>query len=1509
MADDRNRKADGSNGSSASSVVGLISTCLGLPFVSPRDRQDCNVGRLLQSRFQSLKYQPLVRYLILSEGAIDKIEKPRTPFKSFHPEQLSTKITSRSLTSRTLEFITAEASRFLQTLFSEDNASANRVTPESVHVCVSLCIVGYSMLSSQAHNNDERSDGLRKALDRLKQGLLSCIEHHERRTDLLDGLICSFWEFTWPIAQLIHGNDVLRDGVIAMSKNMGPDFWQSFMDGAQSLNGAGFDDPMDIDVDFSEQSQQERHIDITSDLMHDLSVAKMGKDSFKVSTVARICLMSLLWSLNDSGSESESNVGSLFVNYLTGLRKQDFVSCQEILHGFLRSNISLSEDDADTILQYLSQTYTEKYETRRSEVAICICLYSLTDLVEMWTLDGSDCAGAGAELYQWLKTHILNGAPASAHVYISAANMFEAVVKTRSDYTKTLSLPSARTSLFDMLKHGDLIVKFNIGQTLSNIFSLFVLKEHDHILEDIIKSLPNDADWLEGIALRLFVLARLASSWPTLLRRCVYAIFETPGHVSLSTEHAKCCINFVAKSLGLSQCQDLFKLFVSQILYTWLETQELEAIPYSIFGYQNLIEMLQEAQAEVCGQLIMRGKDIAAEKLAMDLNISLQALLETNFSKVAAYSIARDVAFPTPKSENSPGTESRLRKILGKDRYAQLVVQNFADTMAHFFTHMDFEEHIDRAFQKRPAFLFARTAYQEMLQNGASNTILPPNQQPSFKAKYLLDQVEFWCRRTSHAADRIWRPTLYIHVLRKTLQMVHPAFGSLHTCSVVRKVRILVSLAGSTALSGYSLEMALHALSPLLTDPQCADDACGITRFLFDHGRTYLASVPSFLTGNAASMLISLRTFFDSTQDSTTQETQFRATIASTRSFHGWLAAYLSRYTSENMSTEAVDSLRRIVKAASNFQNHSNARIGTHESDMLLELLEDERSGRNLLDQSSRDSILQILCTSFETSPHFREDVLGQEFLASRYASLLWETCQRGIGNTNYLIWCGKALGRAYAGTGQINGEMIREAPNLCNQDAESRQSLFTGSFSRAKVLQLTCNLLQSRDQREVGMAEAILQSVVTRAQRSDLFEDCEQVLRSSLMEAMLWTDFDVPKSIVEESSSDGESISSIASNPALGNNPSEWIQNLIKELRENAREDPILDVLPSLLRRTKTLAEQIFPYVLHLILLQDLDGHQGANQIVSDRYAALFDLLLETGQEVPLMRILLNALLYLHTQALPRENVRADRVNWLKIDYHRAALVASKCSMYKTALLLLETASSQRNRTEALSRRSSSHRQSETRHEALDVLLEIYQNLDDLDAFHGIQVPSSLASMMERLEYEQASFKSISFRGAFYDSQIRQFSDISQIDGEGMLRVLGKLDLNGLSQALLGQKIKTGPRSTDVALETARKLEKWDVSAPSVHKSAANVNFRIFQSLNSATDLSKIEKSISEGFAELMQNLLSGRVAKHSVISSVTGLAVLAEIDEVFSSHGYDQIEEVISRFETRREWMQLQR
>jgi hypothetical protein len=155
--------------------------------------------------------------------------------------------------------------------------------------------------------------------------------------------------------------------------------------------------------------------------------------------------------------------------------------------------------------------------------------------------------------------------------------------------------------------------------------------------------------------------------------------------------------------------------------------------------------MLLDVKDEVVGQMMMRAKESEMQELASYLEIPPTELLEKSFHKAEAYCIARDITTPPEPGSQPKGVEVRMRKLLGADSFMTQAEKRFPETIATFFKSLDRCDQIERAFSKRPNFQYALDIQNKIAGKSAAQSSLPVNQQPSFRARYLLDELDFLC--------------------------------------------------------------------------------------------------------------------------------------------------------------------------------------------------------------------------------------------------------------------------------------------------------------------------------------------------------------------------------------------------------------------------------------------------------------------------------------------------------------------------------------------------------------------------------------------------------------------------------------------------------------------------------------------------------------------------------------------------------------------------------------------
>ncbi|KAI9678668.1 MAG: Serine/threonine-protein kinase tel1 [Caeruleum heppii] len=1462
-------------------VLDLFSVCAGkLPSTSRPPGPF--LGHLAQAWIDHQDKCVLLRYLLLVESSHNDSDVVPLSLEQ-HEGRSNTGNAHEQVESLILNTLNVELGAAHERWVDHLATHASHINTDMVKALTSLCLIGqiFHSLCADAHVRRVQQ------LSRVTQDLLGDLVKIVRSTDSDQALVDAMLETLEPFCSSPETHDF--QGLAGMANTLDV-ILENRRASLKDLGYSNSADPMDIDdhFDFSQGAtvSQARSLDIP----RQDSTARFSTTTFRQTTMAQLHLLG-----HRNSADAVTAEAGFLIDYLLSLQPSELLACR----GFLPRAISqttFTRPDAHRLLYHLGQEYLQSYEYDRCEVSLGICLEVMTALTDIWSQTVEDeLSESSASMYHWFIDVALKRGIASPNGQIAIANLLHRLLQCRPDYAIDDESSSVRTNLLLVLRQGEISVKSHIADLLPAVFHLFVPNRHDSVFEDVLSSLPVDVDWIAGIAIRLLVLSRLASAFHTLLRRSVYHLFETAGVIPDLAIHASRCISDVTVALELGHTRNLLRLFLPQILHTWLETQALQAAPFSVFGYSSLKEMLQEIQQEAVAQLIMRAADDQIAALAATLDSTVEDVIEATFDRAIAYSIARDISLP-PLEGAQPyvGGEMRMRKRFGKERFLALVNGQFARILAHLFRCIEQEDQIDRAFAKRPKFASAAARLRDIKALGSSDVSLPPNQQPSFRARYLLDEMDHLCQRTGHDPTRLWTPPLLTYVLRQLLDSMIPALGPLHACSVIRKLRLVVSLAGDVAAHDYPVEMLLHALRPYLTEPNCADDAMGLVQYLMQAGRIHLTGKPSFVAGLSLSVLASIRVFLSSSDAPQLLERQRRATKSRARQFHDWMTRFLDQYSSPQLSNDAAEVLNEIVHLASGISGRGNAKHGTSESGLLRALLREDDSAREILSGPSRSLALSLLCSQFEPPTRPGEDMYELDELAVAEGGSVWKSCQGRAVGKGYLLWIGRVLGRGYAASGIIPEDLLPEVQLHQSGQRPKTSSSSLLSDSNGVILSILRDTLLDESSATVSMAERTLQLVVSRLIDVDEMVQYETILPLSLLAAFRWQesappDLDLPYPTPKKLH--------VAASEWKGKSAHEWLRDVCIALARSASDEAVLGALPSILMGVSAMAQQLFPYVLHVVLLREYDSARTVRKEMSDILRHLF----HSRDEATALHVkpMLLAILYLRSRPIPGEDTAADRESWLDLKYDEVADAAARCKMYKTALLFLEIHWSQ---TSFGSRRSSAMRTPEP----TDLLLAIFRNIDDPDSFYGVQQPATLSSIVNRLDFEHDGLKSLAFCGARYDSQVLRNRTSSKGDTQGLISALGNLDLNGLSYTLLeGQRAFAVEGSPHNAYEIARKLEQWDLPVPAGHHSDEAVLYRAFQGINNTLDGQAAAAIIDGEVANTIGRMMDSSQTGSSIRSRLRTLAVLTEMTETLRSESPEGLRQTWQRMQQRRQWM----
>lgn len=1213
-------------------------------------------------------------------------------------------------------------------------------------------------------------------------------------------------------------------------------------------------------------------------------VSLLAKFTVELTTASQIAKSSRVL---DPASATE------IVNEILVLASDSLIAARGAVKAFLNLKSGITRDSAHRLLKALAEKYLGEEAFERCEVALCFCLEAMKSLVELWASDDEDddLAGVAFDVYEWFLNAALGKGIASPRVLSMLADLLDALLRMNASYGGE-DLASPRTSLLKILHVSDAANKHRLADKLSQIFEKYILTQHTAVFDDIVDNLPSDPDNKEGIAVRLYIVAHLGARWHTVLRQATYHLFETVANVPAITTLARDCVFQMCRVLDLKRPRQLFNLFSPQIFYTWLSHENLSHMPFRPFGYTSLKEMALDNVGELTAQIALRGSS-HAEELAQLLGQDWKSLLTQEFAHAEAYALSSEISLPK-LDRLFDGSEKLIRKQLGSERYLELLRSSLPDIIPQLVISLQDDRGFDKALEKHQKAT-ALSTWKEMYNYSGQDAQLPFAQQPSFRARCLLDELDYLYTRLDLQEGDVWTPSLLIHVYRQLLDKARPALGSLHICSIVRKIRVVISIAGPVALEGYPLEMMLHNLRPFLTVFDCAEDTMGIYRFLLRNGVTHIASRPSFIAGLGVAIFASLTGFILSSQDSTTQEGHFLATMTLAQQFRSFLGQYLESLNPTNSKDEALKTFKRIVQHAKAITQPGTSSISTNEGNLLYALLMDRSSHDPLLNELHFDLSVEILCRDFTISPDFQDDILCSDGNAAQFSPILRTLLKKLRCNESFRVWASQGIGRGYIVRGltfNITGRTKKGSSAI-----SSGERNLEAVSSYTSILRYLTDMLWKSEFPASTFAEKTLQLISSALQEANEDSIMDSTIDKSFMNQLRFKDFPCP--VVPLSSS--LSLDLIPEEINGANQQSSWAANILTQISEAVSGDPVLGFLHSFIIAIPEAADSLLPFAIHLVLLSEINAKQTFREILSQLLTEV--LRPETKSTDHARQLVLTILLYLRRCHLPGEANLAQRNTWLEVDFSEAAIAASDCQMWHEALLFLELHRSQAQLQTGRSSRRSFVMNSDV---PSAIVSQIYENVDDLDFFYGKHEEFDLQSVVSKMSHEGASQKSLSFQSAILDAQLRMSEQEKALSeaARSTASSLSAANMQGISEAV--KQYYQGIYKVS-ATNKGPTVGQWDL-LPERDASATSTGLvSLFRSMHSISNKDSLAHEVDQSLLELGDLMRAEIVDKTYARTLLSNLAVLAEARQIIRATTADSLDSTCAAIISRNEKMKL--
>ncbi|KAF2216646.1 hypothetical protein CERZMDRAFT_33248, partial [Cercospora zeae-maydis SCOH1-5] len=1209
----------------------------------------------------------------------------------------------------------------------------------------------------------------------------------------------------------------------------------------------------------------------------------------------------------DAAESQQSRGSNVLSNRSEVLSDQDasdeeLLSCRDVIVNLPAIGLVLTAEDTHRLLAHFMESLKARYAYRLSEVALGCVLDIMKSLIDVWT-DSTEhklfCLGL--DTYDWFVEYALTDNVFSPAVQNRLALLLVQLCQLKLDYGRDSDSGTPRSCCFKLLGKLPIAVQYKLADHIPTLFGRLVLSEHARMFEDLAGNLPTNLDWPEGMALRLLHLSKLGSTWRSLLRSCTWLIFETAGRADGCTAHARKCIQELAASLPLQSPQKLFSLFAPQLFYTWLENgHNIAGLPWRTFHYASLHDLLRRHRSEIMAQLVLRGDESGLETMQKALRLMPRDAIKQAYGKCVAYCIAKDVVRKPSEGEDPNHLEHRLRDSMGgKDQHKKLISRHLPTIVGYIFLTTEQDAQQDKWLIKHDGYTQTAESLAEMTKYARKEEDLPPALEPSFTGHYLMDQLIRLCKRVNASPLSMWDASSFVLTARMLLDAVDMSLGSLQCCRIIRRVMIVVALAGKIALDGFGPEMLIHSLRPFVSDSACANDTIGLLQYLFDRSREYLRSALRFTTGAIILLILQMRKHSRSRHDSTTQESHHSETVRVMGEFQTWLVNYFSQL----MQDTPRDAYSKLNEALAHVKLPGNATADSAESSLLLFLLDQWNAEDPLCSRDDTVEAIQILAEDFVAPPAPGSDCLGEDTRAIKYSQQIWEILQIGSLSTQFTVWAATALGRAYAASGA--------RPVLSASEERSARALNADDALRAShavLVTRVARMVYSQERSEAGLAEYALrkmQDAFAHGSHTEGAIQFQEMTPESIYSAIYGGPYGYePTLAVMDRFPDKVDINLVQNAMELSSETSleTWATQLASALSSWAARDPILSSLVFLFQNIRGLATELLPQIIHILLATE---HATIAPLLSK--AVTDHLCVEEEDFTPKQQFLLRVLLYLRSQPFPGEATNADRARWLDMDYMIAAHAAARCAMPTAALLLAESTSLPAvQESRRISRRVSSSQDKAVIRPPPELLLSVYKQMEEPDSFYGVAQEASLSAVLERLDHEGDGFRSMMFRSAQMDSHMRSAHRLAEHDAIGMIQSLSSLNFNSLAFALVAQGVGSTSACREEMLRAAQSLQQWDV-APPEGQSESSAAFSVLQELSRVGNIAQVLDSSTMVLLDFVKsgigsNLMS--IPSHKWYANLASLTEISEVTAAVADADLDKCGEVFAR---RHAWMHL--
>jgi serine-protein kinase ATM len=454
------------------------------------------------------------------------------------------------------------------------------------------------------------------------------------------------------------------------------------------------------------------------------------------------------------------------------------------------------------------------------------------------TANPSNVPNLITQLYSWVVKVVIIRDISSVHARLRASQLLRQISKIDVQYGKdTKSETRVGTLLIKMMQHQDMRIQFSLADHIKSTFLCFSFADRIPVYRDIVDNLELDETNIEGFLLRAYTLMQLALTSDDIRRAAMVNLLEL-GNTESCIFAVHACFRQIADRLYHGQLAELFSENSTQFVHSWIEfEQDIFQFPFQLFGFPNFESWGLSVQSDLISQLVNAGRWEDAMNVFRQSD-RFEDLLVRFLPQIISYAYLRG----SGESDGGGDVSDRCQAALGFDNYISVLRSRFASSLALIVEKFDDKSLSRESFES--VGLSSASDIFSVINIQPLGPSYPDPPEPAFNFRKVIAAIENLRQDLNISSQLLWSPPITIFVIRHLMDRGVCASDTTVALSFLRRIVLVLCIAGKTVYEGYTLEMLLFGLKDFITRDALCREAIQVIKYLFSISKPYAIAHP-----------------------------------------------------------------------------------------------------------------------------------------------------------------------------------------------------------------------------------------------------------------------------------------------------------------------------------------------------------------------------------------------------------------------------------------------------------------------------------------------------------------------------------------------------------------------------------------------------------------------------------------------------------------------------------------